>query len=101
MADQHIQQMIDEWINCGTNRTQDLQLIKDESLFDAIVTVIERNRSDDESLDAICNKLYSYYRSNDDQLIHYCLAFIPPLIGVHILNANNCVSNASSRCRAV
>ncbi len=40
-------------------------------------------------MESICEQLYSYYRSNDEELVRFCLSFIPTLIGVHIINYNN------------
>ena len=52
-------------------------------------------------MEPICNRLYSYYRSNDDRRVRFCLSFIPTLIGVHIMNANNCVTTESHRLDSI
>jgi hypothetical protein len=52
-------------------------------------------------LEAICEQLYSYYRSNDEELVRFCLSFIPTLIGVHIINYNNSGFNERHRTGSI
>ena len=39
-------------------------------------------------LASICNQLFNYYRSKEDQLSSFALNFLPPLIGIYL--SNNC-----------
>ena len=117
------QQIINDWLNCGNYSEEELDLIENNSLFDAILTYFEHFVKSDEQvfqsistidliidfnqlfvfklLEPICNKLYSYYRSNDERLIRFSLSLIPTLIGVHIMNANNCLTNESRKSDSI
>lgn len=40
-------------------------------------------------LDEICDQLFNYYRSKEDRLRRFSLAFIPSLIGLHLTRSLN------------
>ncbi|XP_054166468.1 hyccin-like [Oppia nitens] len=96
MADQ---QIINDWLNCGSH--EDIEFVTNETLIDSLLTYFDDFKCDEQSSEAICSKLYAYYRSNGDDLRVFSLAFIPQLIGVHIMHANNWWSNEMTKCGGV
>lgn len=91
-------QLINDWLNCIE---KDTHFLDNNSLIDAIFKFLEEYNCDEQLLESICNELYSYYRSDDQQLRLFCLSFIPTLIGVHIIQYNNNILSERHKYRSI